>query len=263
MINVVIPTYRPGDYLLDCLRSLEQQTLCRKKYRVVIVLNGDKCPYFDTINGWINSLKCNSELIYSSEKGVSNARNLALDRYTDGYVAFIDDDDYVSPDYLTELLKCLSVSAADAIACSDVRTIAPDGAIGKDYISQAYSSAKKRHNESNLFANRSFLSSSCCKLIPRSIIGDCRFDSCIKVGEDSLFMYAISYRINTVLIADRNCIYYRRLRNNSATRSKRRWYNEVVRKVYLIGKYTKIYIENILKNNIALYLSRIIATIIN
>ena len=48
-ISVIIPTYTPKEYLWECLDCLEQQTLNKDSYEVLIVLNGTKEPYFSLI----------------------------------------------------------------------------------------------------------------------------------------------------------------------------------------------------------------------
>lgn len=108
-VTVIIPTYRPEDYLAQCLDSLDLQTLAKDYFRVIIVLNGDRDPYWSMINNWCESKALRYELIYTQTKGVSNARNIALDKVSTPFVAFIDDDDYVSPDYLKSLFECIMI----------------------------------------------------------------------------------------------------------------------------------------------------------
>ena len=44
-ISVIIPTYTPKDYLWECLGSLENQTLSKDEFEVILVLNGEREPY--------------------------------------------------------------------------------------------------------------------------------------------------------------------------------------------------------------------------
>lgn len=44
-ISVIIPTYAPKDYLWECLGSLENQTLSKDEFEVILVLNGEREPY--------------------------------------------------------------------------------------------------------------------------------------------------------------------------------------------------------------------------
>ena len=39
-LSVIIPSYKPGDYLWECLDSLCNQSLDGKDFEVLIVLNG-------------------------------------------------------------------------------------------------------------------------------------------------------------------------------------------------------------------------------
>ena len=260
-VTVIIPTYKPGEYLLDCLKSLESQTLDKKLFKVLIVLNGDKEPYYSLIEKWLDGLNCQTELIYTFEKGVSNARNLALDSVTSSYIAFIDDDDYVSPHYLESLLECAESSPIGTIACSDVRTFDINNKFGRDYISRAYTFAVDNSEKKSLVSRRSFLSSSCCKLIPTALIGKRRFNAKVRIGEDALFMATISDMIKAIVPASSDAIYYRRLRPNSASRRKEPFCDRIKRKSSLISIYLSIYFSAFPKYNSIFFITRILAII--
>lgn len=261
MITVILPTYRPEKYLLDCLESLGKQTLIRCCFRVIVILNGDRDPYYSCVSKWLEEMDFESELIYTDTKGVSNARNIALDKVSTPFVAFIDDDDYVSPDYLKSLFECINDNPEGTVACSDVRTFDEKGNFGSDYISRAYNKAVASGGKSSMFSRRRFLSSSCCKLIPMSIIGQRRFNPEVRIGEDSLFMASISDRITSIMPASDNAIYYRRLRMGSATRSKEPLLTRIRRKISLIGRYIGIYINGYPAYSIVLFMTRIVAII--
>ena len=79
-ISVIIPTYKPQEYLWKCLDSLDRQTLSNDNFEVILVLNGCKEPYYSQIKNYIakrNDL--NIIFIQTDEGGVSNARNKGLD----------------------------------------------------------------------------------------------------------------------------------------------------------------------------------------
>ena len=69
-ISVIIPTYTPKEYLWECLDCLEQQTLNKDSYEVLIVLNGAKEPYFSLIKEKIKDYlkdRKNKEAVTSEE----------------------------------------------------------------------------------------------------------------------------------------------------------------------------------------------------
>ena len=79
-ISVIIPTYKPGSFLGECLASLDSQTLSHSQFEVLLILNGPREPYMSQIDDFLKehpSLLC--RLIYSEKNGVSLARNIGLD----------------------------------------------------------------------------------------------------------------------------------------------------------------------------------------
>lgn len=258
-ISVIIPTYRPQNYLNECLESLQWQTFDKEWFEVLIVLNGEKEPYYSEIQDILRVFSFHCELLYAPTAGVSNARNLGLDHARGEYICFIDDDDYVSSTYLEGLYRSV-VGHRAIIAVSNVATFfhRDDKVFGKDYISLAFERFSKKPSES-LFKKRKFLSSSCCKLIPAQIIKVRRFNPKYRLGEDSLFMFEISDRIQNIVLSQEDVLYYRRLRSGSASRSAYSIIFKLTAKMRLIMSYIRIWILHITRYNIWLFLSRIVA----
>ncbi len=223
-------------------------------------MNGEKEPYYSEIEQYSKSSSLNVRLFYSSNKGVSNARNLALDKCKGEYICFVDDDDKISENYILNLLNSIS-SKGNCIATSNVLTFDNSRNIGTDYLSSAFNRWKEKKGNS-LVGMRKFLSTSCCKIIPIEIIGETRFNPCFAIGEDALFMATISDKIKNIILAPEDTIYYRRLREGSATRRKLKISSIIKNKSSLVFAYTKVYLSNIRKYNFWFFLSRIVATVI-
>lgn len=260
-ISVIIPTYRPEGYLRECLESLDRQTLDRSEYEVLVVLNGDREPYYREIQDGLQGCSFHCELLYAPAAGVSNARNVGLDHARGEYVCFIDDDDYISPAYLEGLHRA-AAGHPGAIAASNVVTFIrrDDRTFGKDYIGLAFERFSKQPTAS-LFKKRKFLSSSCCKLIPKEVIGDRRFNSAFRIGEDALFMFEISDNISDITLSSPDVLYYRRLRSGSASQHTYPILFRLSNKMRLIMAYIRVWTLHITQYNILLFISRIVATI--
>jgi len=260
-ISVVIPTYKPQDYLLACLKSLKNQTFDKSKFEIILVLNGEKNPYFDKINKTIleEFTEYNVNFIQTEIASVSNARNIGLENAKGDYIIFLDDDDLLSNNYLFDLFE---EKTTNGIVVSNVQTFTTDISCAKDdYITKAYASNLNKNK--SIFFKRSFLSSSCCKLIPRELIGNRRFNTNLKIGEDSLFMFLISDKIENIkLCSNPSAIYFRRIRPLSASRKEQKKGEKIKRSIYLIQQYSSVFLHSPLKYNFSLYLSRVIATII-
>ena len=166
-VSVIIPTYRPGSYIYDCLQSVLNQDFSSEKFEIVIVLNGERNPYFDEINSYFKNKRVNYRLLYTNQKGVSFARNLALDNLKSEYVVFLDDDDILTVNFISGLFSKISF---ETIVVSNLKTFVTDlDCLGSDYMNRSFIKCKNRHKFS-LFSYRGFLSSACAKMIPFEVI---------------------------------------------------------------------------------------------
>ena len=105
-ISVIIPTFKPGGYIQECLESLARQTLKKGCFELIIILNGCNEPYLSNLSEWKNKHPdMNFNIIQTETPGVSNARNLGMKAASGEYIVFIDDDDYVSPTFLEKLIN--------------------------------------------------------------------------------------------------------------------------------------------------------------
>ena len=245
-ISVIIPTYRPQAYLWECLDSLNRQTLSKSSFEVVLVLNGEQAPYDALIDDYIrNHPDMNIVFLKTTVGGVSNARNLGLDQAQGDYITFLDDDDYLSDSCLEELLSNVD---RDTVAICYPYAF-KDGAPQIQCFyppTQAYEYCVSHACQTIHSATRKFFSGPCMKLIPVWMIGDRRYDVYFIIGEDSIFMFLISDRMQAVRFTSKNAVYYRRFRKHSMLSSQnlRETFVNYVRfvqactKIYFSGNYS-------------------------
>lgn len=216
-ISVIIPTFRPKDYLWDCLTSLERQTLDHKLFEIVLVLNGDKEPYCHNISTFLSehpTLSC--RLIYNETAGVGAARNRGLDEAVGEYICFMDDDDLVTEHYLEALLE---IASDDTTALSYI-TAFDDGQDNSRAIFLTHQYRNTRERLPYTVARRYFYVPY-AKILHRNIIGDRRFNTSLKNGEDALFMFLISNRLKWARFTDQTAEYRYRQRPESAFNASR------------------------------------------
>lgn len=260
-ISVIIPTYKPQAYLWECLDSMVAQTFPKEEFEVILVLNGCAEPYKSDIEQYISAKMegMHVQFLHTEQGGVSNARNMALDVAKGEYIAFVDDDDLISPNYLTELYN---LSDNETVALSNAYAF-NDGALDTKIpyvISDAYEhySCLGKLKSSKV---RKYFSGPCMKLINMSFIQGRRFDIRFKNGEDSLFMFLISDRIKYVNFSSSEVIYYRRYRENSAVTCKKNMKYIITNGLMLISAYSRIYFSNPFKYNLRRYFHAILGTI--
>ena len=260
-ISVIIPTYRPRSYLWECLESLKMQTFPKDDFEIILVLNGCNEPYHSQIEGYL-SLNMSDNIvnfIHLNQGGVSNARNVALNCARGEYIAFVDDDDFISPSYLEELY---AKAAPDTISlCYPYAFKDGENNIQLEYeITNAYDKCNHLQNPTLSSVVRKFFSGPCMKLIPKDFISDRRFDVNFENGEDSLFMFLISDRINKLSFTSDKAIYYRRFRKNSATTRPRGRMLVIGTEFRRIYEYTRIYLTSPMSYSLKFYITRLLGS---
>lgn len=258
-ISVIIPTFRPQDYLWECLDSLFSQTLPKDQYEVIVILNGEREPYHEMIQEYLrkNGTGVSVKLLFAQTGGVSNARNIGLDNAEGRFVVFIDDDDKVSPVYLEELYK---KADRQTVVISNTYNFNEDNP--KEMISvrpTELHSQLSPNGRTNLKTSRRFFFTVWMKMIPMDVIAGRRFDTSFSIGEDSIFMFRISDRIAHTDFTSSDAIYYRRIRENSAMgrqkgkgRAKRIWND-----IRMIAAYTWIYLTGLRRHSLHFFLTRV------
>lgn len=255
-ISVIIPSYKPQDYLFECLNSLFRQTIPHNIFEVIIILNGCKDPYYSLIKERISLFKeFNVSILQTDISGVSNARNIGIDYANGKYITFIDDDDLVSPTYLEDLLV---VSSPTCVGCANSYAFVDDITEKRDnFMSRAFERCKNKPY--SIYSYRQFLSPPVIKLIHRDIIGKTRFPITLKKSEDSVFCLQLAPKIKKMALAANSAIYYQRIREGSAMRTKNSIMNEFLQLVKLELEYIKVYIRNPFSYNVLFFLSRMFA----
>jgi glycosyltransferase involved in cell wall biosynthesis len=234
------------------------QTLPSGEFDVFVVLNASEDIHEEMLRRYITEQNItNISVLRTSIPGVSNARNMGLDAATGAYVYFLDDDDYISPNSLENLLK---YSNGKSLAVSNLCTFVTDAdtSFGQDYVSRAFTRTKRN----DLLTRRSFLSTCWGKLISRNAIGNRRFDLKLKYSEDALFMFSISDRISSIELAPEDTYYYRRVRAASVSRASMSLVKKMKLLVQLETSFSKVYWSAPLRYSFRLYLSRVCALII-
>lgn len=262
--SIIIPTYRPQPFVYECLDSVFAQTLEAEEFEVIIVLNGCNEPYLSELQAYLAQNKGEHivKLIQTDTPGVSNARNIALDEAQGDYIFFVDDDDHISPTYMERLLD---LSVEDGVVASKLRLYSET--TGEEFYTNlvnAYAIAleeiKKR--PLTLYTGRRFLSTVWGKSIPRGVIGDIRFNTGYALGEDSLFITALTKNIKHIYLAPEDAVYHVRKREQSASRKSISNWSQVANALSLAFEYLKMYASDIRHNSFLFYMSRVAASLL-
>ena len=120
-ISVIIPAYNAEKYLEQCVKSVQSQIY--DNIEIIIVNDGST----DRTAEIIERLKEKDSRIRTLHKrkneGIGAARNSALELVTGQYVLFLDSDDWVDPNHISDLYDLLVRTDSDVSIANFTRYI--------------------------------------------------------------------------------------------------------------------------------------------
>lgn len=113
LVSIVLPIYNMEQYLGRCLESISSQTY--ELFEVIMVDDGSTDKSSEIARAFLADERF--KYVYQQNSGVSVARNMGIELANGRWIAFIDPDDYISNDYLEQLLTETQDHNADIISC--------------------------------------------------------------------------------------------------------------------------------------------------
>lgn len=119
LISVIVPVYRVEEYLSQCIESLLAQTY--RNLEIILVEDGspdDSGAICDSYAAKDSRIR----VLHKENGGVSSARNAGLAAVTGELIAFVDGDDFVTPDIYERMYGCMEADARlDVVYCACTR----------------------------------------------------------------------------------------------------------------------------------------------
>ena len=113
-ISVIIPVYNVEQHLEKCLESVSKQTF--DDIEIICVNDGSTDGCADILHHFAAKDKRFS-VITQKNQGLSVARNVGLAKATSDYIAYVDSDDFVHPEFLQKLYEISKKFKADIVGC--------------------------------------------------------------------------------------------------------------------------------------------------
>ena len=115
VISVIVPVYNVSAYLPECLDSILSQDY--EKLEVILIDDGSTddsgavCDAYAQRDGRIR-------VIHQKNRGLSGARNAGLDAAEGEWIAFVDSDDTITPDFCAKLYHAAQETGAQMVVCN-------------------------------------------------------------------------------------------------------------------------------------------------
>lgn len=115
LVSIIVPVYNLGQEGLErCLKSIINQTY--NQIEIFVVNDGSS----DNSQEIIDKIACQDGRIcklIQKNQGVAAARNYALSHARGDYYLFIDGDDYISDDYVEDMVMCAEKNSSELVIC--------------------------------------------------------------------------------------------------------------------------------------------------
>ena len=113
-VSVIIPVYNVEKYLSRCLQSVCGQTLQDIE---IICINDGSTDNSAQILAEFAVRDTRLKVITQENRGLSEARNRGLDEAEGEYIAFVDSDDFVAPDFVQRLVDAAEKTNSEIVNC--------------------------------------------------------------------------------------------------------------------------------------------------
>lgn len=208
LISVILPAYNVEPYLPGCLDSLLAQE--NGNLEIIVVDDGSRDRTAEIAREYAE--RDPRIRWYTRENGgIGAARNTGIEHATGEWLAFIDADDQVTPDYFS--------LTAEELACEVIQKPVYEVDLSGRILRRRTKPWKRNilqdREELLTYFISACLPSASNKIVRRDVLGTHRFDTDVRVGEDLLFTTWLMQRVRRYAISGTGA--YRYLINPDAT----------------------------------------------
>lgn len=100
-VSVIIPVYNCDEYIGTTLESVINQDF--DSYEIIVIDDGSTDNSLEIINATLNDCEVPYKVVHQENGGVSVARNHGINISNGEYLVFVDADDYITENHLSEL----------------------------------------------------------------------------------------------------------------------------------------------------------------
>lgn len=195
-ISIIVPVYKVEKYLSRCIDSILSQSFT--DFELLLIDDGSPddcgriCDNYSERDGRI-------KVFHKENGGVSSARNVGIKNASGDYLIFIDSDDFIADEYLSQIM-----AHDEDLVCQTATIMSEDGSIINTPLRNELTLCEIEF-DSDLFS-QALLDGAFnwihCKRFRTSIIrkNGLSFDTTLDFAEDTLFVIQYSRFIKSICI---------------------------------------------------------------
>ncbi len=214
-ISVIVPIYKVEEYLPKCIESIINQKY--KNLEIILVDDGspDNCP---KICDEYAEKDSRIKVIHKKNEGLIEARKSGVRESTGEYIAFVDGDDYISPNMYSMVAYAIEEFSPDMVMTEffwslEHKDIPSERTLFNDYYNR--DEIEDEIIPSMLFSGKFYqfgIFPNCwTKIIKRELLINniMGVDSRVRMGEDASFTYGCILDSESIAVVKEPLYYYR------------------------------------------------------
>lgn len=235
-ISIVVATYMGVNRVPTMLESIVDQSLPKSLIQLIVVPNGPDDGTAELVESWAERHGYQNTIVESQNTpGVANARNVGVALASKEFVTFVDDDDFLEPNFLLSLYSRGSESTVVLGRLSDVE----EDTQVVNRLTPTTGRVTELAGRVLPLSNRAgALGMNGAKLLPTSYVRSCSYDSSLSSGEDVAFMAQLLRKSGLYVTSAaeiEKSSYMRVLRSNSISRREEDFQFMVSERLDVIG----------------------------
>lgn len=188
LLSIIIPVYNAENYLQKCLESVFNQDLSLQNYEVICINDGSTDASLSILNKFQEG-NTNLKVVSTENKGPAHARNRGLENAKGKYITFLDSDDQIYSNTLSEILNKLEEEEIEILYPMIHFFDEKDNLLEKSKIEN------NSKINTGLLQERRTLTATFYK---RELVGEIRFPEEVLVGEDTVFNASVQSKAQRV-----------------------------------------------------------------
>lgn len=207
-LSIIIPVYNAEKYIRECLDSCLAQNISPDDYEIICVDDGSSDGSAAILRDYAQKYN-NISVISKENGGVSSARNEGIARASGDYLWFIDADDFISKNILSQLKTQVMQFAPDRLQLPIY-----------EFESELSKNDRDAYKENRVVANYPYgdtvIWSSLFRKDKINELG-LKFDPSLPYGEDTLFSKSFSAYADLETVFEGAAVYFYRRNAQSVT----------------------------------------------
>lgn len=229
-VSVIIPIWNVEDYLEEAVDSVINQT-CGFEENIELILVNDGSPdnCGEICRGYLERYPENIIYIEQENRGLSAARNAALEKATGEYIAFLDSDDKFHENYIEAGLRFFEEYGDEADFVAFPLYLFENVQSHDHILNRKFTETRIIDTEKEYKSIQAHIAST---LIRREAIINLRFDTRLTYAEDGEMLHRILLNKKKYGVSVESRLYYRkRWRGNSSIQvcnERADWYEKLL-----------------------------------